>query len=92
MSQTFLKTTEDFICMHCGEAVRGNGYTNNCPRCLWSQHVDLNPGDRAAECRGLMRPVDYRAVSGGYDILHRCERCQHEKWNKLGRDDNMRVL
>lgn len=42
----FTKTVEDFICAHCGTHVRGNGYTNHCPECLWSKHVDNNPGDR----------------------------------------------
>jgi hypothetical protein len=31
-------------------------YRNHCPACLWSKHVDVQPGDRAATCRGLMRP------------------------------------
>ena len=27
----------------------GNGYTNHCSQCLWSKHVDINPGDRSPE-------------------------------------------
>jgi hypothetical protein len=57
MSTVFKKTKEDFVCEHCGKPVVGNGYTNHCPECLWSKHVDVNPGDRAATCLGLMEPV-----------------------------------
>lgn len=92
MAQSFIRKTEDFICSHCGVSVRGNGYTNHCSECLWSQHVDNTPGDRAAGCGGSMRPVGYRVSDGTYDVLHRCEVCKHEKWNKLDRGDNMEVL
>ena len=61
MSATFIRKTEDFICEHCGREVRGNGYTNHCPYCLWSKHVDINPGDRAAGCGGLKRNDRCRA-------------------------------
>ena len=30
-----------------------NGYTNHCSQCLWSKHVDINPGDRSPE---LLQP------------------------------------
>ncbi|MCC6290512.1 RNHCP domain-containing protein [Candidatus Nomurabacteria bacterium] len=92
LTTTFQKKIEDFVCGHCGLAVRGNGYTNHCPDCLWSRHVDNHPGDRLARCGGMMAPVDYRAVSGGYDVLHHCEKCGHEKWNKLDRGDKLDVL
>ncbi|MBR6751902.1 MAG: RNHCP domain-containing protein, partial [Alphaproteobacteria bacterium] len=42
----FVKRVENFTCAHCGAEVFGNGYTNHCPKCLWSRHVDNNPGDR----------------------------------------------
>ena len=57
MSATFIRKTEDFVCENCGQEVKGNGYTNHCPRCLYSKHVDINPGDRASDCGGLMKPV-----------------------------------
>ena len=33
--------------------MKGNGYTNHCPKCLWSKHVDINPGDRGANEQAL---------------------------------------
>ena len=88
----FIKNQENFTCRHCGAEVTGDGYTNHCPECLWSQHVDIYPGDRAAGCGGLMKPVSYRAVAGNYDLLNKCEKCGYEKWNKLGRNDKLEVL
>ena len=92
MSQTFIKTTEDFTCEHCGAKVVGDGYTNHCPICLWSKHVDIHPGDRASDCLGLMRPVSF--VKKGEEIIltHRCEKCGHEKANKLSAGDELAVL
>lgn len=38
--KNFTRVIEDFICENCGTEVKGNGYTNHCPKCLWSKHVD----------------------------------------------------
>ena len=55
----FSKNDSGFICGHCGRAVEPLGYSsrNHCPFCLWSLHADVNPGDRASTCGGLMKPV-----------------------------------
>src|SRR5579872_1559092 len=86
------RTVEDFACEHCGIKVSGNGYTNHCPNCLWSKHVDQNPGDRAAHCGGMMRPIMVEKQSHDYVITHRCELCGHIKRNKTAPDDNIEVL
>ena len=57
MTKKFQRTKEDFTCEKCNLVVNGSGYTNHCPRCLWSKHVDVNPGDRQATCQGFMEPV-----------------------------------
>ena len=75
MTKRFTRTVEDFTCAHCGAQVAGGGYTNHCPRCLWSRHVDVNPGDRAATCGGLMEPVAVETRRGEYMIVHRCVKC-----------------
>lgn len=92
MSQSFIKNQEDFTCEHCGHAVKGNGYTNHCPKCLWSKHVDVNPGDRAAKCGGLMKAVSYEKNSEGFTILHQCVICGYQKRNKLSPDDDLARL
>lgn len=35
----------------------GSSHRNHCPNCLYSLHVDITPGDRAADCGGIMEPV-----------------------------------
>ena len=89
MSQVFIKNEEDFTCEHCGFSVRGNGYTNHCPQCLWSKHVDINPGDRASSCGGLMCPDRVIMEKGAFEVIHVCEKCGHQKQNKTAKDDNL---
>lgn len=71
----FTKNIENFVCAHCGASVVGNGYTNHCPKCLWSRHVDENPGDRQSNCGGMMEPISATPSKDGYIITHRCEKC-----------------
>ncbi|MEI6843317.1 MAG: RNHCP domain-containing protein [bacterium] len=91
-SQTFIKNKEDFVCEKCGFAVQGNGYTNHCPQCLWSKHVDVHPGDRAESCGGMMEPIRVEVKKGEYTIIHKCERCGLERPNKAVKDDNFQML
>lgn len=84
-AKRFAKKDEGFICLNCGREVLPLKKTsrNHCPFCLWSLHVDINPGDRANECRGLLRPV--AAVADprkGYIIIHKCEKCSAVVRNK----------
>jgi len=90
--KNFIRKTEDFTCEHCGAEVKGSGYTNHCPECLWSKHVDNLPGDRANQCCGLMEPVGLEVVSGGQDIVHRCTRCGVVKKNKRADQDNSEAI
>ncbi len=88
----FKRTEENFKCERCGTQVTGNGYTNHCPNCLWSKHVDNNPGDRESECHGLMEPVQVRKKDGTMDVLHHCVECGYEKWNHVTEGDNSDIL
>jgi hypothetical protein len=88
----FTRQVEDFTCGHCVQPVRGNGYTNHCPACLWSRHVDINPGDRAADCGGLMEPIAVTSTRRGYVITHRCVACGFQRDNKAAAEDNFEVL
>ena len=90
--KTFQRNIEDFTCEHCGLKVVGDGYTNHCPNCLWSKHVDINPGDRAASCGGMMEPVALELNSGEYILTHRCIRCRYEKRNRTSQKDSRDVL
>ena len=88
----FTKTIEDFNCAHCGTVVHGNGYTNHCPHCLYSRHVDNNPGDRAATCGGMMKPVAVESDGVRFIITHRCEICGKEKRQRTSDEDNMDAI
>jgi len=72
--------------------VFGNGYTNHCPVCLWSKHVDVTPGDRSALCGGLMEPLSLSLKKGDYILLHRCVRCGYEKPNRTAPRDDLDML
>ena len=91
-SKKFQKKIEDFICDVCLRTVRGNGYTNHCPNCLHSKHVDINPGDRKAECFGIMKPYSIEYKSGEFKVIHICEKCGHIKKNKVANEDNMEII
>lgn len=79
-----------FICAHCGAEVyplTNGSYRNHCPYCLFSLHIDNTPGDRAGDCRGLMKPVGVRWHSKkGWQIVHRCDKCGAEKVNRAATD------
>jgi DNA-directed RNA polymerase subunit RPC12/RpoP len=80
-----------FVCAHCGlkaPPLANGSYRNHCPYCLYSLHVDENPGDRAADCGGLLEPtcVDYSAKKG-WIIVSRCQKCGVIKRNKAALDD-----
>ncbi len=86
---SFKRTIEDFSCEHCGTTVTGNGYTNHCPHCLWSKHVDVYPGDRAASCGGMMEPVSLAIEEKRYIITHRCVLCGDTKRNGVHKRDDI---
>ena len=93
MPKHFTKVTEDFICGFCYQVVKGDGYTNHCPHCLISKHVDeLIPGDRRSQCGGLMKPIASQIKSGRFIVFHRCTKCNKMTRNKAGENDNVEKL
>jgi hypothetical protein len=89
---TFTRRVEDFFCEKCGAQVRGDGYTNHCPRCLWSKHVDMDPGDRKEECDGMMEPTACEREGDEWILTHTCITCGHEKRNKMHPNDNFGAI
>ena len=92
MTKKFQRKIENFTCEHCGAEVVGNGYTDHCPVCLWGKHVDINPGDRAAECGGAMEPIGMESKNNVLRIKYRCRECGHEFTVKAAIDDNMDAM
>ncbi|MGC8495816.1 MAG: RNHCP domain-containing protein [Candidatus Micrarchaeia archaeon] len=92
-TKKFSRVIEDFTCSHCGTKVHGNGYTDHCPNCLWSQHVDKHPGDRSEECHGEMKPIYTEPDrKKGFIIYYKCEKCGAKKRVTAAPDDNRELL
>lgn len=95
MSRKFTEIDEAFVCENCGKQVPILGYScrNHCPYCLYSKHVDINPGDRAETCQGLLKPIQVELDSKkGYVIIYRCQKCGAIRKNKFAQDDNMDLI
>ena len=91
----FTKNDNGFICAHCGKEVEPLGFTsrNHCPFCLWSLHVDVNPGDRASDCGGVMDPAFAEPdAKRGFIITHKCRKCGELRRNKAASDDDRDLL
>jgi len=88
----FQKRIEDFICKRCKTHISGTGYTDHCPNCLWSKHVDINPGDRKAKCGGLMEPVGVEIKGGKSVIYYRCQKCGFKSRVKAAPNDNFEEI
>ncbi len=88
----FERTIEDFACEYCGVLNEGDGYTNHCKACLWSKHVDINPGDRSETCKGLMKPISVEQKAGEYVITHQCSRCNFTRKKIMDKQDDFEAL
>lgn len=82
---------ENFICENCHKQVEQLHYTarDHCPYCLYSKHVDINPGDRNNLCQGLLKPIGIEKFRETYKILYICEKCGESHKNILAKDDSM---
>jgi predicted RNA-binding Zn-ribbon protein involved in translation (DUF1610 family) len=88
--KSFIKVNEGFVCKNCGFTVPPAKKTcrNHCTKCLYSLHVDVNPGDRQEGCKGLMEPIKYEQENGETIIVHKCTMCGVIKRNKAAPDDD----
>ena len=84
---------DSFTCKVCGRLVvaagAGSAHRNHCPNCLCSLHLDMEAGDRDADCGGIMDPVGvWVKKNGEWAIIHRCRRCGQFSANRVAADDN----
>jgi hypothetical protein len=90
---SFTRREEDFACERCGREVAGDGYTNHCPGCLWSKHVDKDPGDRAESCGGMMEPVAVEQGDGGEAVIvQNCLKCGTTRRCRRAKDDSFDAI
>ena len=93
--KTFVKNDSGFVCVNCGVAVPPLGITSrdHCNACLFGLHVDINPGDRANLCRGILEPVGVSvSAKKGYVICYCCQSCGAHVSNKSATDDNFEAI
>ena len=84
---------DSFTCRNCGWFITpenaGTAHRNHCPNCLHSVHLDIAPGDREADCGGLMEPVSvWVRKNDEWAIIHRCRICGTLSSNRVAADDN----
>ena len=86
----FTVIDEEFECEHCKKHVPKLGYScrNHCPYCLYSKHVDINPGDRENKCHGLLEPIAVEKYRDTYKIIYKCQKCGEIHKNILHKDDD----
>ena len=92
--KNFKKNDQGFICENCGKSVEVLGYTSrdHCPYCLYSKHVDINPGDRLNTCKGLLIPIDVEKFKDTYKIIYKCEKCNEIHKNIMAIDDDVQKI
>lgn len=90
----FKNLDEGFICENCSKEVSSLKYTSrdHCPFCLYSKHVDINPGDRKCDCKGLLIPTGIEKYKNTYKIIYKCNKCKITHKNIMANDDDMNEI
>lgn len=85
---------EEFICENCNKTVSKTNYTarDHCNYCLYSKHVDINPGDRLNNCKGLLKPIGIEKFKNTFKIIYKCEKCGMFHKNIMAKDDNFDLV
>ena len=86
-----------FTCTRCGKKVPaeapGTEHRNHCPWCLWSVHLDVQAGDRAAGCGGDLEPIAVWARRNGeWAVVYSCRECGAVRAGRIAGDDNELAL
>ena len=86
----FTMKDEEFICENCHSNVEKLNYTarDHCPYCLYSKHIDINPGDRQNTCLGLLKPISIEKFKNTYKIIYKCQKCNQIHKNIMATDDD----
>ncbi len=92
-----MQNSKYFTCKKCNKKVPqeapGTKNRNHCPFCLYSVHVDEEPGDRKSKCNGLMRPKGKIYKPDGEEVLvNECEKCGFIRKNRIAGDDSFPLV
>ena len=90
----FNMVNEDFICENCNKEIKKASKTarDHCNYCLYSKHVDINPGDRMNTCQGLLIPIGVEKFKDTFKIIYKCKKCGVIHKNIMAGDDNMDLI
>ena len=90
----FYMLDEEFICENCHKKVEKLNYTarDHCPYCLYSKHVDIFPGDRKNNCKGLLKPIDIEKYKNTYKLIYKCSKCNKIHKNIVAIDDDFNKI
>lgn len=90
----FYMLDEEFICENCHKKVEKLNYTarDHCPYCLYSKHVDVFPGDRKNNCKGLLKPIDVEKYKNTYKLIYKCSKCNEIHKNIVAIDDDFNKI
>ena len=90
----FYMKDEEFNCENCNKKVTKLNYTarDHCPYCLYSKHVDINPGDRKNTCHGLLKPIGIEKYKNTYKIIYKCTICNKFHKNIMANDDDFNKI
>lgn len=85
---------ERFVCENCRKDVDILGYSarDHCPYCLYSKHVDINPGDRMNSCKGMLVPIGIEKFKNTYKIIYKCKKCSNYHKNIIADDDDFNKI
>ena len=92
--KNFTKVDEEFICENCNRKISKLKYSSrdHCPFCLYSKHVDIFPGDRSNQCKGLLEPIGIEKFKNTFKIIYKCQKCKQEHKNIIAKDDDMDLI
>lgn len=90
----FIENNQSFTCINCGKQVgkHPSSSRNHCNYCLTSLHVDIDPGDRKNDCKGVLKPIGLKIKEGKTQIVCKCEKCGFVGNNITATDDNVQLL
>ena len=94
-TKKFRMLDDGFECQNCQKTVKPlkSSSRDHCNHCLYSIHIDNNPGDRACSCLGLLKPIGIeKAKKERYKIIYQCQKCHMIKKNLAALDDNFEEM
>ena len=94
MTKKFIKNNAEFVCINCGREVpkHPNSSRDHCPYCLVGLHVDINPGDRLNECKGILIPIGMRLFNKKEQVAYKCKKCSNIVYCITAPDDNRDLI